>query len=162
METFRQMVNDCIRIGLDNNVSTMKKLCNLTYKHFANYNIISYYKLCAISHAAGILVNREKSIKRGLQPRQPYAARPLLVSCYGFKVENGVLKVPLGGRHYFDIPLKIRSFTSTADTLSICILKEVREECVGTEGIDRNLHNLTIGDYNNVVQYDLSKAVDIA
>jgi putative transposase len=176
METFRQMVNDCIRIGLDNNVSTMKKLCNLAYKQFANYDIITYYKLCAISHAAGILANRKKSIKRGLQPRHPYAVRPLLVSCYGFKIENGVLKVPLGGRQYFDIPLnsyvrrmlvsepslKIRSFTLTADSLSICILKEVIElECAGTEGVDRNLRNLTVGDYNNVVQYDLSKAVDI-
>jgi putative transposase len=41
-------------------------------------------------------------------------------------------------------------------------LKEVIElECAGTEGVDRNLRNLTVGDYNNVVQYDLSKAVDI-
>jgi putative transposase len=177
METFRKMVNDCIRIGLDNNVSTMKKLCSLAYKQFANYDIVTYYKLCAISHAAGILDNRKKSIKRGLQPRLPYAERPLLVSCYGFKIENGVLKVPLGGRQYLDLPLnshvrrmllsepslKIRSFTLTADSLSICILKEVIElECWGTEGVDRNLRNLTIGNYNNVVQYDLSKAVDIA
>jgi hypothetical protein len=31
MKTFRQMVNGCIRIGLDNDVSTMKKLSSLAY-----------------------------------------------------------------------------------------------------------------------------------
>ena len=176
METFRQMVNDCIRIGLDNNVSTMKKLSNLAYKQLANYDVLSYYKLCAISHAAGILANRKKSIKRNLRPRQPYATKPLLVSCYGFKIKDGVLKVPLGNRQYFDIALnsyvrkmlsdlslRIRSFTLTADALSICISKDVTEiGCTGIEGVDRNLRNLTVGNCQHVRQYDLSKAIDIA
>ncbi|MGH9857021.1 MAG: hypothetical protein ACRD4B_04165, partial [Acidobacteriota bacterium] len=86
METFRQMVNVCIKIGLDNDVSTMKKLCSLAYNRLAGYDSMSYYKLCAISHAAGILANRKKSIKRGTNPRRPYAKRSLLVSCYGFKI----------------------------------------------------------------------------
>jgi hypothetical protein len=48
----------------------------------------------------------KNSIKRGFQPRQPYAARPLLVAYVGFKVVvEGMLKVPLGNRQYFDIPL---------------------------------------------------------
>jgi len=176
METFRKMVNDCIRIGLDNNISTMKTLCKLAYRELASYNIVTYYKLCAISHAAGILANRKKSIKRGFQPRRPYASKPLLVSCYGFKVADGVLKVPIGNREYYDIPLnnyvkkvlsassfRIRSFTLTANSLSICYSKEVEEiECTNIEGVDRNLHNLTIGNCQQVKQYDLSKAVDIA
>jgi len=177
METFRQMVNDCVRIALQNNASTMKKLSKLCYPLLANYDVVSYYKLCAISHAAGILANRKKSIKRGLQPRQPYATRPLLISCYGFKIENDVLKVPLGDRQYFDIPLnayvkniltdpslQVRSFTlTTSNTVSICYSKEVAEiECTGVEGVDRNLRNLTVGNNKNVMQYDLSKAVGIA
>jgi putative transposase len=174
METSRQMVNDCIKIGLDNDISTMKKLSSLVYKQLASYNIISYYKLCAISHASGILANRKKSIKRGMNSRQPYATKPLLVSCYGFKIVDGRLKVPLGSRQYFDIPLnnyvcrilsthKICSFTLTADALSICYSREVEEiECTRIEGVDRNLRNLTVGNLENVVQYDLSKAVDIA
>ncbi len=87
------------------------------------------------------------------------------------------LKVPLGDRQYFDIPLnnhvsgilsdpsvKVRSITLTAsNTVSICISKEVTEEveCTSIEGVDRNLRNLTVGNYENVMQYDLSKAVDI-
>jgi len=176
-ETFRQMVNDCLRIGLANDASTMKQLCKLCYPALGKYDIISYYKLCAISQAMGIIANRKKSIKRGLRPRRPYATRPLLVSCYGFKIAGDVLKVPLGERQYFDIPLnkyvknvlndpelQVRSFTLAAsNTVSICYSKEVAEiECVGIEGADRNMRNLTVGNHENVVQYNLSKAVDIA
>jgi putative transposase len=102
METFRQMVNHCVRIGLESDASTLKKLSNLSYSQLAEYDVISYYKLCAISHAAGMLANRKKSLKRGLNPRQPYARRPLLVSCYGFKILDGVLKAPIGNRQYFN------------------------------------------------------------
>ena len=114
----------------------------------------------------------KNSIKRGFQPRQPYAARPLLVAYVGFKVIDGMLKVPLGNRQYFDIPLngyvkhilsdpsyKMRSFTLAANnTTSIAILKEIAmiEECVSIEGIDRNLYNVTIGNCQKVRQYDLS------
>lgn len=171
MDAFRQMVNECIRIGLDNDISTMKKLCNIAYKQLARYDIISYYKLCAISHAAGILANRKKSIKRGITPRRPYATKPLLVSCFGFKIANSILKVPLGERRYFDIPLnnyvnrvisdsslRIRSFTLAVDGVSICYSKEVTEvKCTSTEGVDRNLRNITIGNSQQVKQYDLSK-----
>ena len=108
----------------------------------------------------------KNSIKRGFQPRQPYAARPLLVAYVGFKVIDGMLKVPLGNRQYFDIPLngyvkhilsdpsyKMRSFTLAANnTTSIAILKEIAmiEECVSIEGIDRNLYNVTIGNCQKV------------
>ncbi|HLG37727.1 MAG TPA: hypothetical protein VI338_06295, partial [Nitrososphaera sp.] len=101
-----------------------------------NYDITSYYKLCAISQAAGILANRKKSLKRGFKPRNPYARRGLLISCYGFKLIDGVFKIPLGERRYFDIPLdnhirkvlsdpalKVRSFTLTFDSLNVCISK---------------------------------------
>ncbi|MGI0049430.1 MAG: hypothetical protein ACREAW_07805, partial [Nitrososphaera sp.] len=133
METFRQMVNDCIRIGLDNDISTMKKLSSVAYQRLAKYQIYSKYKLCAISHAAGILTNRKKSLQRCKIPRNPYAKRPFLLSCYGFKIANGVLKVPIGHRQYFEIPLngyvksvlsdstpQIRSFTLTTSSLAIC------------------------------------------
>jgi putative transposase len=51
----------------------------------------------------------------------------------------------------------------TAEALSICYTKDVEEiECSGIEGVDRNLRNLTIGNCQQVKQYDLSKAIDIA
>jgi putative transposase len=175
METFRNMVNNCIRIGLTHGISTMKKLCSLAYGQLASYDIISYYKLCAISHAAGILANRKKSLQRGLHPRQPYAVRSLLISCYGFKITDGILKVPIGNKQYYDIKLNsyvqripsdpsltVRSFLITPNSVGICYSKEITAiECNNTEGVDRNLRNLTVGNLENVVQYDISKAVNI-
>jgi putative transposase len=105
METFRQMVNDCIRIGLANDASTLKTLTKFAYPQLVKYKIISYYKLHAISKAAGILANRKQSVKRGYLSKSPYLAKAILISCYGFKIVSGVLKVPLGDRQYFNIPL---------------------------------------------------------
>jgi len=137
LENFRQMVNDCVKIGLANDASTLNRLSNLSYSQLSEYDVMSYYKLCAISHAAGILANRKKSLKRVLNPRKPYARLPLLTSCYGFKITGNVLRVPIGERQYFDIPLngyvrtilsdsstKVRSFTLTANnTMTLCYSK---------------------------------------
>ncbi len=51
LELFRTMVKDSIRIGLFNNVSSLKRLSVLAYNQLSEYNIPSYYKLCAISRA---------------------------------------------------------------------------------------------------------------
>lgn len=42
METFRKMVNDCIKIGLQNDTSTIKKLCLLSYHDLSRYDILTY------------------------------------------------------------------------------------------------------------------------
>lgn len=172
------MTNDCIKIGLDNNASSMKKLCQLAYPKLSKYDIISYYKLCAISRAAGILANRKKSIKRGFPTRDPYTNKRILTSCYGFKIKDGLLRVPLGSKNYYDIPLNahtrqvllsdpsltVRSFTLTANnSVSISYSKDIVDiECSSTDGIDRNLRNLTVGNCERVVHYDLSETTEIA
>lgn len=155
----------------------MKRLSKLCYSELANYQVVSYYKLHAISKAAGILANRKQSIRRGYPTKTPYLKKGILLSCYGLKIVDDVLKVPLGTRQYFDIPLNrytanilsdpavtVRSFTLTANnTVSICYAKEVAEITpTSTFGVDRNLYNLTIGNREHLMQYDLSKAVDIA
>src|SRR5207245_11530765 len=57
----------------------------------------------------------------------------------------------------------VRSFTLTETSLSLCISKEVTEvECSETTGVDRNLKNLTVGNDEQAVQYDLSLSVRIA
>ncbi|MGI0008633.1 MAG: IS200/IS605 family accessory protein TnpB-related protein [Nitrosopumilaceae archaeon] len=154
----------------------MKRLSLLSYHELEEYEIPSYYKLCAISKAAGILANRKQSIKRGNYTKNPYLKKPVLVSCYGFKIKDGIFKVPLGDREYFDIPLnnhtkhvlsdaalKVCSFTLDAFNINISISKEVEEiECTKTAGIDRNLRNITVGNSEKATHYDLSKTVQIA
>jgi hypothetical protein len=155
-----------VEIGLENDISTRIKLTKLYYSKLAKFDVHSIYKICAISQAAGILANRKTSMGRGIESKQPYAKRPLLATYAGFKIADGILKVPLGGKQYFDIPLnsyvksilsdpslQVHSMTLTAsNTVSMCISKDVAEvECASIEGIDRNLCNLTVGNEKRVV-----------
>ncbi|MBM2851924.1 MAG: putative transposase, OrfB family, partial [Candidatus Nitrosotenuis sp.] len=94
METFTQMVNDCIKIGLENNCSTLKRLSKLAYRKLQSYDIMSYYKLNAISQAAGILQNRKQSIKRGIKTKSPFVRKLFLVNCYNFKINGCLLSIP--------------------------------------------------------------------
>lgn len=57
LNDFRLMVNDCIRIGLKENVTSLKSLSLKAYHQLSNYQVPSYYRLCAISAAAGMLKN---------------------------------------------------------------------------------------------------------
>src|SRR5439155_8170939 len=129
----------------------------------------------AISRAAGILATRKKSICRGYPSKTPYSVRPQLISCYGFKIENRSLRIPVSRRKRFRLPLTnhtlagisqtgvtVRSFTLTPHSLSLCIAREPPEmECVHTVGVDRNLRNLTAGNDEWVSRYDLSETVRI-
>src|SRR5438093_8947853 len=176
LEVFRRMVNDSLRIGLVNSVSSLKKLSLLSYNQLAHYDSPSYYKLCAISRAAGILAARKKSIRRGFTTRTPYSFRQQLVSCYGFKIENGYLHIPVSRGKRFSIPLtkhtlkiilqpgvKVRSFTLTTSRLSLCIDRDTpRIECASMVGVDRNLRNLTVENEHETSHYDLSKCARIA
>src|SRR5437660_10479388 len=70
LELFRKMVNESLRIGLANEVSSLRKLSLLSYNQLARYDSPSYYKLCAISRAAGILAARKKNPSgEGFPPR---------------------------------------------------------------------------------------------
>ena len=47
MTKFRNMVNDCIRIGLQNNVTSLKTLSTKSYRYLGRYDIVAYYKIHA-------------------------------------------------------------------------------------------------------------------
>jgi putative transposase len=185
MECFRKMTNDCIRIGLEFEMKengktlSMKKLCLLSYGELRKrYGGYSQYALNAISKAAGILSARRKSIRRGFRTRTPYLSKPMLVSCYGFRVERDNLIIHLDAETFESIPisphgmfllsdqsLKVRSFTLSAQSMSLCISKEIKEvgkdEIAGTVGVDRNLENLAVGNAHAVTFFDMKKLVAI-
>src|SRR2546422_1160021 len=170
------MVNESLRIGMANDASSLRKLSLLSYNQLAQYDSPSYYKLCAISRATGILSARKKSVRRGYATKTPYAIRPLLVSCYGFKIKDGRLEIPVSRGRRLSLPLtnytleaitkpgiKVRSFTLTRARLSLCIARDTPMiECTSTVGVDRNLRNLTVGNDDQTSHYDLSKTVRIA
>jgi len=98
LEDFRCMMNDCVRIGLSENVTSMKSLCMKAYHQLSTYNVPTYYRLTAISRAAGILRNYRRELKRNRSARIPYVTRPSLTDCYGFRVIHRLVRLPIGRR----------------------------------------------------------------
>jgi putative transposase len=183
MEDFREMTNACIGIGLtlENNdrPPPMRRLALASYERLGHYGGYSKYRLTAISKAAGILSARAKSIKRGFPTKTPYLSKPMLVSCYGFRIEDGKLLFHIDAKRSVSIPLNnntlkvlsepgltIRSFTITNNSLSLSFSREVSQsalsELKGVVGIDRNLRNIAAGNEDKIVFYDIRKAVEIA
>ncbi|MEO9310056.1 MAG: transposase, partial [Nitrososphaera sp.] len=175
METFKDMVNHCIRIGLENNCSTMKKLSLLSYHTLKDYQIQSYYKLTAIAQAAGRLSQMKKDIKKGRKVKSPYVSKPYLVSCYGFKINGMLLSFPVSNREFANIllnnhtttilsdrTLQPRSFVITPTTLSITVRKDVQEiKPESIIGIDRNLRNITVSTPQQAIMYKTNKILSI-
>lgn len=176
METFRQMVNECIRLGLDSNISTLGKFSSLHYKDLNKYQIQSKYKLTAMSQACGRLSQMKRSIREGKTPKSPYIQKSYLVSCYGFKISEMSLAIPIGDKKYINITLnhhtqqilsdkslRVKSFVITQDSISLGIQRQVGEiKCNNTIGIDRNLRNITVGNHKKVIMYDTGDLPKIA
>jgi len=171
LEQFRQMLNDCIQIGLAENVTSLKSLSLKAYRQLSRYDVVSYYKLCAISAATGILRNYRKAKRKNPDMKEPYARRPRLTTCYGFKVRDGELSLPIHAKKHVRISLNqhvqatvngftLRSVTLTKDRLSLAYAIEIQQlQPHGFIGIDRNLDNVTVAATDGTVhQHDLSEA----
>ncbi|MFZ1076988.1 MAG: hypothetical protein WAN47_06130 [Nitrosotalea sp.] len=115
MDTFKEMVNHCIRIGLENNVSTLKKFSSMFYHELQSYQIQSKYKLTAMSQACGRLSQMKQEIRKGRSAKSPYVRRPYLVSCYGFKVNGMLLSIPTGNRNYINVILNEHTMKKLAE-----------------------------------------------
>ncbi len=177
MTDFRSMVNDCIQAGILNDCSTLRRLSKLTYGSLKRYAAPSYYRLCAISKAAGILAARKKSIRRGVPTKDPYMSSPNLVSCYGFIItERGKLRIPIDNRVFEEIELnahtleqvlapgvQVNSFSLVEGSLSLCITKNVDDALPfsGALGVEGNSTGPIVAGSGTNVQYDLRKAVRI-
>ena len=98
MNTFKDMVNHCIRLGLENNISTLTKFSSMFYHELDIYQIQSKYKLTAMSQACGRLAQMKTDIRKGKRVRSPFVRRPFLVSCYGFRINGILLSIPTGSQ----------------------------------------------------------------
>lgn len=176
------MVNDCIRIGLDSDATSLKRLSIIAYHTLSQKysSAPSYYRLTAISKAAGILASRAKSLRRDVPTKDPFLKKPLLVSCYAFQAKNGFLcfpvgksskkvRIPLTGHTMQEISkegIEVRSFTLTESSLSPTFRKEIDPYIPSSFlGIDRNasnVSNVTLGNRKDAVQFDLRKVEEIA
>ncbi len=172
LEQFRQMMNHCIQLGLAENLTGLKALSSKAYRQLARYDIMSYYKLCAISAAAGILRNYRKAVRRGQKPPPtPHVKRLRLTTCYGFKIQDGCLLLPFRSGEPVRIALTahaqaiirgftVRSVTLTRDKVSLAYAKQpVEVKPRGFIGIDRNLDNVTLATTDgSILKHNLSDA----
>src|SRR5437867_12831615 len=98
----------------------------------------------------------------------------MLTTCYGFKIQNGLLRLPVRPRQYSYVRLNnhtlqvvsglsVHSVTLTPHSLTMSYSKETVEiEPEGYVGIDRNLDNITIASTDGTVKtFDLSLATRI-
>jgi len=173
LNEFRKMVNDCIRIGLDENITSTKSLSLKAYHQLERYKVPTYYRLTAISKAVGILRNYRKKLQKHPNAKKPYASKLMLTDCYSFKIVNNQLRLSLslGDKKFIFIPLNnyvlrsisgynVRSVTLTAFTLSIAFSKETAQtDITGLIGLDRNLDSLTTATLDGIIErFDLSGA----
>lgn len=173
LSSFRDMVNQCLKIGIESNLTSMKSLSMKAY-HNIDYKGYTAYKLCAISATAGILSNYRKALRKAMKKDRtinvPHASRLLLKTSYGFKIEKNILKLPRGDRTYIEIPLnhhtiaelsqdgvQANNITLTEKELIISYSKEVQEIAPkAIVGIDRNLENITTSG-SHIQKYDISE-----
>src|SRR5437867_9085861 len=124
--------------------------------------------------AASILHNYRKARKKHTLTRFPYAKKLMLTSCYGFKIVNDLLRLPVRPRRYvcFKVNghtlqvlsgLNVRSVTLTPNAVSLSYSKETAEiEPEGNVGVDRNLDNVTTASTDRTAQtFDLSQTTRI-
>jgi putative transposase len=95
-----------------------------------------------------------------------------------FKIDGKRLAIHVDSNRFESIPVndhtlralseptaRVRSFTLTTKSLSLCITKDVKKaeskDLKGVIGIDRNLTNLAAGNGEEVTLYDMNKVVEI-
>ncbi|WXG42788.1 MAG: IS200/IS605 family accessory protein TnpB-related protein [Promethearchaeati archaeon SRVP18_Atabeyarchaeia-1] len=116
LETFRSMVNCCIRVGLEKNVTSRFSLQSETYHKLGNYGLHTWYSLSAIEAATAILKNYRKAKRRRQNARVPRATKLIAkLGNQGYKVADGKLRIPIKPREYFYVPLHKRAAQFLSD-----------------------------------------------
>src|SRR2546427_13105677 len=87
LDQFRRMVNVCITVGKQENISSLKALSLRSYYRLT-HDMIGYYRLCAISTATAILSNYRNAMRSNPPTRTPYAKNLMLTTCYGMKMHD--------------------------------------------------------------------------
>jgi putative transposase len=137
LETFRNMVNHCIRVGLEKNVTSRLRLQSETYHQLSGFGLHTWYSLSAIEVATAILKNYRKAKRRRQNVRVPRATKlTAKLGNQGYKVVDDKLRIPIKPREYFYVPLhkraakflsdaalKLGSVTLTACTVSVVFSK---------------------------------------
>lgn len=155
LETFRMMVNDCLRLGLKEDVRDFSSVKRLCYQRMMEYEVENSYRVSAMFEASNLLKKYHTDSRR-TSPSPPYCRRRFLSASVGVNVENETLALPDRRRVRLNPhTLKVLSrpgvepvsVTITPDNLGIVYREEVPEMRIsGAVALDINLDNVTTFD----------------
>jgi putative transposase len=137
LETFKGMVNYCIHVGLEKNITSRFRLSNEVYNELNRYGLHTWYSLSAIEVATSILKNYRKAKRRKANVKPPHVKRLMAkLGNQAYKIEGDNLRIPIKPRQYFyvklhkraleflsDSTLKLGSVTLTACTVVLTFVK---------------------------------------
>ena len=104
MDTFRLMVNEAIRVGENEGVTSKYGIQKLVYGDFKKYSLHSHYTHGACECASSLLKNKKRK-------KKPYVWKPLLkLDNQIFRLEDDTLRIPVKPRQFIHIPLEIGEY----------------------------------------------------
>ena len=180
LKIFRGMINYCIRIGLERNITSRFKLSNEVYHELTKYGLHSWYCLSAIEVATSILKNYRKAKRKNPEAKAPRAEKLMAkLGNQAYKIVGDQLRIPIKPRQYFhiklhkraqaflsDATLKLGSITLTACTISMSFSRAA--EVVEPRGYvaydinERSIDGASIEDGRvKVEKYDLSRICEV-
>jgi putative transposase len=177
LESFRNMVNYCIIVGLEKKISSRFRLQDETYSHLKDFGLHTWYSLSAIEAATAILKNYRKTKRRHQYAKAPRATKLMAkLGNQGYKVVDGELRIPIKPREYFYIPLhkraaqflsdaalKLGSVTLTDCMVSMAFSKNVEvdepENYSAYDTNERSIDGASVGKGGEVIaeSHDLSR-----
>jgi putative transposase len=181
LEAFRNMVNYCIAVGLDKNLSSRFKLQDETYRHLGEFGLHSWYGLSAVEVATTILKNYRKTKRRRQSVRAPRATKLIAkLGNQGYKVVKGKLRIPIKPREYFfislhkratqflsDAALKLGSVTITVCSISVAFSKDIQvdepKNYTAYDTNERSIDGASIEEDGELTfeNHDLSKVSEV-
>jgi putative transposase len=177
LESFRTMVNHCITVGMEKNISSRFRLQDQVYRDLKEFGLHSWYTLSAVEVATAILKNYRKTNRNRRDFRSPRAKRLMAkLGNQGYRVVDGKLRIPIKPREYFyitphkraiqflmDSTLKLGSVTLTRCFISVVFSKDVELEepknYAAYDTNERSIDGARIGEARKIIaeRYDLSK-----
>jgi putative transposase len=168
MKDFRLMVNETIRAGILNKVTSKFALCKIVYHGLRkDYNVYSQYIPAACEVAGAILKNHRKRKRRDPKTGPPFVKRLYIKAenqTYKLDRKTGILRLPIRAREHVEIQLcmskyhrkylddealKLGSITICPDKIVIAfrkteILKRPLEGVIALDTNERSLDGVLV------------------
>lgn len=108
LETFRHMVNEAIRVGLEKGITSRFSLSNAVYKELHN-GLHTWYILSAVEKACAILKNYRKAKKKNPKTQKPFPQPTRYVGQNYSNAQRGKFGVQHVGRLWIETLTLLRT-----------------------------------------------------